>query len=325
MICEKCGREYEGQQCPYCSQQENSPTESADFAADTPDLTAKGVYSDTIYKPEWEQRNSNSQTPQGTPSSHGWNRIGDVSQGTFSNETKCPICGYPVTGNFCQRCGTANPNTHPASENAPFSQQQNVYGQQPFSSPGYGGFQTVPNQNYFRENYHRAIEQGRFPKKSQTAAVLLIILGVLLKLMSAGSSILVSLNSEYWADEIMDSYYEDYYDYYDDGMEDNWVDTSDSGDGFKDYVRDDAVDTGESVMPNGVSLEEFRQLELGMTYPEISYIIGGDAAGQETNEQDRLITLWPGEYRIDAVVRVTFDEDGQAIVIEQNGLDDENV
>lgn len=343
MICEKCGREYEGDHCPYCShgpempdlsggQQEKSSPERGTFDnADHP-----GVHSDTLRPPQWTQ-----QEPQQPGQPPRWNRPGTGAPGASgqNGEVRCPICGYPVTGNFCQRCGTPNPKASAQGPSQPSYQQPGPYQSQPYERP----YQTQnfyqpysmgqPGKNRFRENYQAMHQAGRFSKKPRTGIVLLMLLGILMKLISLGTVWLTATDEnliddfyrEYYYREYYYSYdfgddYDYYYDYDDDGG-DNWVDSG-TDDGFKSYVREDAADTGESLIPNGVSIEEFRQLQPGMTYGAISYIIGGDAVGQDTSaEEGQMILVWTGEYQQDAVVRVTFDENGEALSIEQNGLD----
>ena len=72
--------------------------------------------------------------------------------------------------------------------------------------------------------------------------------------------------------------------------------------------------------PQGVSPEEFARLELGMTYAQISGIIGGDA--YETTVPDvsgSYSAAWQGQEDPQAVLTVRF-VNGQAVDLQQNGL-----
>lgn len=78
---------------------------------------------------------------------------------------------------------------------------------------------------------------------------------------------------------------------------------------------------GEYYDPQGVSPEEFARLELGMTYAQISGIIGGDA--YQTTEPDvsgSYSAAWQGQEDPQAVLTVRF-VNGQAADLQQSGLE----
>lgn len=85
---------------------------------------------------------------------------------------------------------------------------------------------------------------------------------------------------------------------------------------------DDAVDEGESVYPNGISIAEYRALTLGMTYAEVSALIGGDGTPQYNSDGTVLsydMLAWLGEYNTSAYVILTF-EDQILVSVQQEGL-----
>ena len=82
-------------------------------------------------------------------------------------------------------------------------------------------------------------------------------------------------------------------------------------------------DTGVYYDPQGVSLDEFSRLQLGMTYAQISSIIGGDA--YQTTVPDvsgSYSAAWQGQDDPESVVTVRF-VNGQAADIQQSGLTQE--
>lgn len=82
-------------------------------------------------------------------------------------------------------------------------------------------------------------------------------------------------------------------------------------------------DTGVYYDPQGVSLDEFSRLQLGMTYAQISSIIGGDA--YQTTVPDvsgSYSAAWQGQEDPEAVLTVRF-VNGQAADIQQSGLTQE--
>lgn len=81
--------------------------------------------------------------------------------------------------------------------------------------------------------------------------------------------------------------------------------------------------TGVYYDPQGVSPEEFAQLQTGMTYAQISAIIGGDA--YQTTVPDvsgSYSAAWQGQDNPEAVLTVRF-VNGQAVDLQQSGLTEE--
>lgn len=81
--------------------------------------------------------------------------------------------------------------------------------------------------------------------------------------------------------------------------------------------------TGVYYDPQGVSPEEFARLQTGMTYAQISAIIGGDA--YQTTVPDvsgSYSAAWQGQDNPEAVLTVRF-VNGQAVDLQQSGLTEE--
>ena len=73
--------------------------------------------------------------------------------------------------------------------------------------------------------------------------------------------------------------------------------------------------------PQGVSPEEFARLELGMTYAQISGIIGGDAYQITVPDvSGSYSAAWQGQEDPQAILTVRF-VNGQATDLQQSGLD----
>lgn len=81
--------------------------------------------------------------------------------------------------------------------------------------------------------------------------------------------------------------------------------------------------TGVYYDPQGASPEEFARLQTGMTYAQISAIIGGDA--YQTTVPDvsgSYSAAWQGQDNPEAVLTVRF-VNGQAVDLQQSGLTEE--
>lgn len=81
--------------------------------------------------------------------------------------------------------------------------------------------------------------------------------------------------------------------------------------------------TGVYWDPQGISPQEFAQLHTGMTYAQISAIIGGDA--YQTTVPDAsgsYSAAWQGQNNPEAVLTVRF-VNGQAVDLQQSGLTEE--
>ena len=148
---------------------------------------------------------------------------------------------------------------------------------------------------------------------------------IIFELMGVVTYAAFYLNGEDYLNEFLSEYgFSD--DYYNQGdPSGNYLDLDPDYD-YKSSAKDEnaipdhITDTGESILPNGVSIEEYRQLSIGMDYATVSSIIGGDALSTETIEsENKIIAMWPGEYEINAVVTITF-ENGAVTSIEQRGL-----
>lgn len=84
--------------------------------------------------------------------------------------------------------------------------------------------------------------------------------------------------------------------------------------------------SSEYYHPEGVSLEEYRKIEIGMSYGRVSTIIGGDgqavSQGEDIQGNAYIIWGWYGEDSPDAAVYITFTDD-RVSEISNVGLTDE--
>ncbi len=332
MLCEKCGQEYDGNECPNCAFEKQSqqgtlnnrtdsgvsPMSAQEQMDNNSTPVTSGVHSDTIYQPI----GGHTPTPggylpssepkqnhcrfcgavlregaqfcgqcgekvvlniQSEVSSDGWHQNGPSGE---RRAQVCPSCGAVIVdgGQFCAQCGTP----------------VNPVGVPPMQNPVMG------SGNSFTDNYLYALRNdttGEYHKKAKPWIVVVVIIGFLLLQILPLVIGLISFDQM-----IEESSYRNYYYYQYDG---NASPEEDSDYGYS--------DTRTSVLPNGVSAEEYEQLELGMSYGEISYLIGGDAMQQSQMEDGSVMAVWPGEYDVTATVSILF-EDGVAVEISEDGL-----
>jgi len=75
--------------------------------------------------------------------------------------------------------------------------------------------------------------------------------------------------------------------------------------------------------PSGISPEEYRQIEIGMSYARVSAIIGGDGeiveSSQTLKEEVYYTYVWYGEENPYAAAYITFT-DGAVTAIENEGI-----
>lgn len=329
MFCEKCGREYDGNECPNCAFENRTQNGPLNNQADdsqttvhtennTETVRTSGVHSDTIYRP-W-----GASVPGGGSSSSAFGQTAEhrcgycgaaIREGAqfcgqcgakvtpqntrgswhqnLEQETNkvqvCPSCGAVIVdgGQFCAQCGTP---VNPVGTAAP----QDTY---------------MGSGNQFTDNYLYALQNdrtGAYQKKAKPWLAVLVIVGVLLLQLLPVAISLVTFNTA--IEEALQQ-----------EKQNGYNDTTDFFLPEEDLDENNYGDTGTSILPNGVSVEEYEQLEVGMTYGEISYIIGGDAMQQNEMEDGSVLAIWPGEYDIAATVSIRF-ENGVAVEITENGL-----
>lgn len=224
----------------------------------------------------------------------------------------CPQCGQPVQGSFCGHCGYCLDSHSPSF---------NPYTAQPTPPPTYvaaNPYAMPPRASAFTQRYqstHPA--QPSAPQKISpwmiATIVVYVFLCIILPMLLTGMAVWGILYSDSpFYDDMRRSYYEEY-----NGPSNDLI--PDQRDHSSTVIPDE--ETGEPLVPHGVSIAEYQQLKVGMSYAEISYIIGGDAMGQDTDniKDDEFIAIWCGEYNPDAVITITF-EDNIATKIEQDGL-----
>ena len=307
MICNQCGKEYFGDCCPDCkktaenfevhTQKDSSDIQTSNLEEEKQDSleTRSGVHSDTI-------RNSflgNSNSISASVSS--WRQVGGIASNMSQSSSfkgYCSRCGKPLNGRFCASCGYDSLNAVQTTQAA------------------------QPDQMNFTQRYQAFINDDRFAKeyrhKLSPWVIALIIGAILFSIaMVVISAISYSVNSERYFNEFWQDYADsdnDAGDRYDDGIFTSGPDDYDDSDEM-------IEDTGESLLPNGVSRAEFYQLKTGMTYAEISSIIGGDSPDVQKDSQNpnRLVAYWPGEYNTDALVIIVF-EDSVAVEISEEDL-----
>jgi len=210
---------------------------------------------------------------------------------TKPNTHFCPYCGKESGGMFCPYCGKKLPdlsNMSSASYTAPFVS----HAVHPMTAA-----------------YQKSLaETPRHPKLNPWMKAF-VVFCVILQLFEAAAS--------YYTSQEMTKTL----------MEEWSIPTEEPANpSFDDYFTEDFLDpytnTSAESFPAGCSEKEYNQLETGMTYAEISAIIGGDAQGEDLSkktEEGAFAAVWPAEDSYYGTLTVVF-EDGVATSIEASGL-----
>jgi hypothetical protein len=314
MICKVCGMEYAGDVCPKCKTPGTLDYTQYDYFPHRAQIR-QTQFAAGGSAPLSGQEQPPRQEPAGMQNDRqrtGWNAEDRRPFGI------CPKCGNVLRGNFCGQCGYFAGNRRPGD-------QVNT-GCQPNGWNGAG-----QQGNSFTENYRNSRQPLPPQPKPKTWVIVLVVLAfvflvVILPILFVFgyTSFLVhmidSLDKNYSlyssGDGSSHNQYDESYEDFDDFMERYFNENGQNGE--ESATEQIPEDEGESVLPNGVSNQEYAQLAPGMTYAEISSIIGGDGV-VITQDGDDFTAAWPGEYKPDAVVTVVF-EDGLAKTIEQDGL-----
>lgn len=296
MICNRCGQEYFGESCPYCEAEVALSPETEDNFE-----TQRGVHSDTV-RNLFEEKAL--ETPP--PSVSQWQQVGESSVGNPNPQQgfqqmwpqNCPLCGKPLNARFCGSCG--------------------------YDSMGACGLHGS-HKNSFTERYENSFREPQYRHKMSPWVIVLIVGAILFSVILPSVAMV-----DFWmhGEEYIEQFMQDYMEEYEQLMPGNDIpgDTipgnqEDNPDASSDSSANEMEDVGESLLPNGVSRAEYRQIQKGMTYAEISSIIGGDAPDIRENpeNENELAAYWPGEYNTDAVVMIVF-EDSVATEISEEGL-----
>lgn len=224
----------------------------------------------------------------------------------FSNQTNrvpymggdfvtCPRCSNVVNNRYCDYCGLdlslvyskdANPNEQPQILNQPNSSKQ--YGQQcgPQQQQPFASIQQ-PNIQY---PYNEMYNYPQYRSKKRGWIFIVIAVAVIL-----GFYLVVGLTS------------------FGDGFEEGfWEGFNDSKQHYsEEYINPPAQD--DFYFAGGVSKEEFDKLEKGMSYAQVSSIIGGDGqlstSGENLKDEPYYTYGWVGENNPDAIVYITITND----------------
>lgn len=328
MICSICGCEYQGKFCPICHSADKIEQRKNDFSqfdyfprrAQIRQMTFSASFNPQ--NPKTGSWSSNASAPQQKQKIGGQNSFAGGDTSSFQSNTGspsggyrfCPKCGNVLRGTFCSQCGY-NSGVNPSS-----------------------GWHGTGNNDIFHQNKAQPKAKGWVIGLVIAIAVILFVILPIVLVVVWGMLIVWSVeqtdsDARNWLDDSSP-----FYDYDNKDGELNPEDYDDFEDYLRDYLNEKGLDPessqpqdskelipedeGTSILPSGVSNAEYKQLEIGMTYSQISAIIGGDGSvtGQEG---DSFTAVWMGEYKPQAVVTITF-ENGAAVSINQNGLFETN-
>lgn len=253
-----------------------------------------------------------------------------VRDGVTSQVPRCPRCGHDMAKRFCGQCGFDSniiqrpPQDQHPPQLTPPPYQNNPYQGNTYQNGQYQGnpypvgqyqrnpypgnqYQGNPYQGSPQQGYQNPQNSTTFtntiagqtwyppypaPKKKHTGIiVLVIVLAVFFGLLFVGAIAVSSL-----------SYSKSYTSSDKIGI-DNPFEMPNFGGSNK--------PSGSEILPNGVNLEEYKKLMDGMSYGQVSAIIGGDGqmtdSGENVKGQKYYTYSWICEDTAnDAIVHITF-------------------
>ncbi len=228
---------------------------------------------------------------------------GNISLGRF-----CSNCGAPVTDDSAASSASNNPINSANQTGFAYPPKQNFQDNTAYQAPPQGNAykQTPPHGNPMHQNapyinpsfqstpYNMQYTPAYTAKKSRLIPIVMASFGVLL-VLSVVALFVVSIVS---------------------------FGTVKSVNGAEGAIRNPVINGKDGVsFPAGVSLEEYKKLKIGMTYAQVSAIIGGDGQplSSEKGEGKKTLYIWQGQDIPQAIVSITF-EYGKVIKIEQENL-----
>lgn len=349
MRCNHCGNEYSTDPCPNCGQISEEPARAtADIKEQQGGFPTEPQIEPEIAAQTAEIPPTETTSPSSPTEEAHWGVYCDTAPPLPVSEpippaAFCTGCGTPLNGaNFCPQCGLAATSAaqEPAAASTTSWHTADPYHYTPTQPNGFAA--ETEGQNPFTATYLYALQTRpqEIKRKLSKKMKIAIILGIVVYVLSHVFSLVYSFwmmnyyraafeqdyrNPYSWSDDWENDWEDDYN--FDDEI---WQDQQKSNDGTVTadslqeaipVVPDDIADTGESLYPNGISIAEFRQLTLGMTYAEASALIGGDGiqANQEEAADGSVQIVWMGEYNVSAYVSILF-ADQKLIKVEQEGL-----
>lgn len=209
---------------------------------------------------------------------------------------RCPQCSHVVYTRFCSFCGNDLAVSY-APSGTPVPPAQAEFPPQP-------GFQPPPAQEWKTLTPPTQDRKTQFPKpKGYRPPVGIVLLSILLFLVTFGLSFF-GFSALYRRDAQAKP---------ESNIE--WTPPAESPSA-----------NSRSSNPGGVSLEEYFQLKAGMTYAQVSGIIGDDGilvdTGTNLDGRDYYIYGWSGQDNPLAEVYITFVEDQVVEIVQHNLLNE---
>ncbi len=237
----------------------------------------------------------------------------------------CPKCGTAYTGDYCIRCGTKQPDFETPTTPPPnvrsdtaLWQMSPQESQQAEQGPVYG------QENPFTTNYLWLLRNrpdltthklATWVKVTIGAVALLYLVSIVLSTILQVVVLFSEMENDYstyefeYSTDSFDSAFDDLFS--DDSPTPEPPATSENASSEAENfptAPQSATDTGTSLYPNGISIAEYRALSLGMSYAEVSAIVGGDGiiTAVDVDGANTFTALWIGEYNANASVAMTF-------------------
>lgn len=205
---------------------------------------------------------------------------------------RCLRCNNVVSTRVCGFCGLDLAPLYP-----PFApQQQPVQSQQALYPQQFTSYQQYPPQQGYSAPYQGGhIYQQSKPPKNKMA--LLIIISIVAAFLFIGVISIISGISAY-----------------------NTLKRGSIYDNIPNFPKDDyTASTDDYYLPGGYSESEYGKLKIGMSYAQISYIIGGDGelvnSGENLKDETFYTYAWPHETELYTVLYITFTKDAASDIM----------
>lgn len=195
----------------------------------------------------------------------------------------CPRCGMFGTESFCKQCGLDLVAYYQAqSEPNQFQQQNKSFQNEQYS------YSNVPQYSQYVQ-YQTQFARPKARIANVISVILLIALAVLLAI-SIPLIVFSNINSKKVLPNITDKY------------------------------SDPFINSSSIATRNGISIGEYDELKLGMSYAHVSAIIGCDGvlsdSGKLPQGTEFYTYTWFGDPNSDAIVHVTFKDDVVSEIME---------
>ncbi len=337
MLCNVCGTEFNANRCPLCQTNatpaENTTNVNNPFTPQTKISTpnVQTAANDVFTNNSNVVENNNINPFDNTPKNE------NPATGDFTNKPE------PVNEDF-QEAVSTTPAAHPVAERptsiytavppapqksepplrqaSPFAASTPVHNPPPNRPPQYNDSHSWQDRDYYGPHPSRqAMYESVKPKASKGMQIVILIAVIIILIQQFFIVISImdintilnhsGLYNEYNSSDNddfngnLDDFLTDYEDYdnFDDFLNDYYTNPDDNSSSDDDH---EVVPNTEPLYPNGASPDEIDAIRTGMSYAEISTIIGGDGSILEGATSGEFTASWFSEYSVETVLTIRF-------------------